>query len=89
MSALWFSLSEMGSDTKPALTGQETKIMQLLVEGFVTKEIAGKLEISEHTVKFHVMNVMTKFRVTTRLHAAILFDREQRAQPTAVDGGHW
>lgn len=62
------------------LSPREIEVAKLLVEGLGTKEIADKIGLSEHTAKFHVTNIMQKYGVTTRTRAAVMFDREQRAE---------
>lgn len=52
-----------------ALTGREVEILGLLAEGLGNKAIAGRLGISEHTVKTHVTSVFAKLAVSTRAEA--------------------
>ncbi len=54
-----------------ALTTREVEVLQLLAQGLPNKAIATKLEISEHTVKFHVNAIMTKLGVQSRTEAVI------------------
>lgn len=42
------------------LTEREHSVMKLICEGLSNKEIADRLRISSHTVKFHVNNACTK-----------------------------
>jgi DNA-binding CsgD family transcriptional regulator len=42
------------------LTKQELKLLQYMADGLVRKEIAKKMNISIHTVKFHYVNVRAK-----------------------------
>ncbi len=51
------------------LTPRETEIVTLLADGLSNKEIAGRLKISDHTVKFHVASVLAKLGVSTRTEA--------------------
>jgi len=53
----------------PALTGRESEVLQLLAQGLANKQIARSLDISEHTVKFHISSIYTKFGVTNRMEA--------------------
>lgn len=52
-----------------ALTPREMEVLALLADGFANKQIALQLEISEHTVKFHVSSIYTKMGVTNRAEA--------------------
>lgn len=62
-----------GSDDAPveALTPRELEVLQLLAEGLPNKTIARELEISEHTVKFHVNAIMSKFNAASRTEAVV------------------
>ncbi len=52
------------------LSEREREVAGLVVRGLLNKEIAGKLGISEHTVKFHLLGAMTKMRSSTRTELA-------------------
>lgn len=49
-----------------SLTAREQQILQWVLRRMSNKEIAAALEISERTVKFHVSNILLKFRVNGR-----------------------
>jgi two-component system, NarL family, response regulator YdfI len=51
------------------LTRREREVLQMISAGFGNKEIAGKLSISEHTVKFHVASILGKLSASTRTEA--------------------
>ena len=53
------------------LTNREAEVMQLLAAGRTNKEIASRLGISEHTVKFHVNGILGKLGVDTRTEAVV------------------
>jgi len=53
-----------------SLTNREMEILSLLSEGARDKDIAQKLEISVHTVKKHVQNILRKLHVKNRTEAA-------------------
>jgi len=46
--------------TYDSLTPREQEIMALVADGLMNKQIAGKIDVSEVTVKFHRSNVMRK-----------------------------
>jgi DNA-binding NarL/FixJ family response regulator len=50
----------------PRFTSREQQIIACLMEGFSNKEIGQILGISLRTVKFHVANILQKFRVKNR-----------------------
>ena len=54
------------------LTEREIEVLQLLAQGMANKQIALQLGISEHTVKFHISGIYTKFGVTNRTAAVRL-----------------
>ena len=51
------------------LTAREIEVLSLLAEGAANKEIASRLKISEHTVKFHVSAILGKLGAATRTEA--------------------
>ena len=51
------------------LTARESEILSLLADGAGNKEIASRLRISEHTVKFHVSSILAKLGAATRTEA--------------------
>lgn len=51
------------------LTERETQVLALLAEGLANKQIALKLGISEHTVKFHISGIYSKLGATNRTEA--------------------
>ncbi len=53
------------------LTPRESEVLQLLAEGVTNKTIAQRLEISEHTVKFHVNAIMSKLGAQSRTEAVV------------------
>ena len=63
--------------TAPAqpLTPREVEVLTMLAEGLANKAIAGRLAISEHTVKTHVAAVFGKLGVSTRAEAVAIAAR--------------
>jgi two-component system, NarL family, response regulator YdfI len=54
------------------LTKREKEVLQMLAAGLGNKEIAGKLNISDHTAKFHVGSILGKLGVSTRAEAVAM-----------------
>ena len=54
-----------------ALTPREIETLRLIAAGASNKTIALELDISEHTVKFHVNSVMTKLNAQNRTEAVV------------------
>jgi two-component system, NarL family, response regulator YdfI len=65
------ALSPLAELAEP-LTPREREVLEMLASGIVNKEIAGKLSISEHTVKFHVAAILGKLGAATRTEAVSL-----------------
>lgn len=53
------------------LTAREVEVLALVAEGFSNRQIAGRLSISEHTVKFHVNAIMGKLGAQSRTEAVV------------------
>lgn len=53
------------------LTPREQQVAQWLAGGLTNKEIAQRLGITEHTVKFHLNGIMRKLGVSTRTEAVV------------------
>jgi len=51
------------------LTPREAEVLGMLAEGLGNKEIAWRLKISEHTVKFHVSSIFAKLGTASRTEA--------------------
>jgi DNA-binding NarL/FixJ family response regulator len=58
-----------------ALTPQQLRVLGMLSEGMLNKQIAFDLEISEATVKSHVSAILQKLDVNSRTQAVILASR--------------
>lgn len=54
-----------------ALTPREQEVLSWMAEGLSNKLIADRLDISEHTAKFHVNAIFAKLGVTTRTEAVV------------------
>jgi len=52
-----------------SLTAREREVLQWMAEGLANKQIALKLGISEHTVKFHLSSLYAKLNVSSRTGA--------------------
>jgi DNA-binding NarL/FixJ family response regulator len=58
------------------LTPRELGVLQLLAEGLPNKAIAHRLDISEHTVKFHVNSILSKLDAQSRTEAVVHATRQ-------------
>ena len=57
------------AESEAPLTARELEVLRMLAEGAANKTIAWKLGISEHTVKFHVAQILAKLNAGTRTEA--------------------
>lgn len=60
----------------PSLTGREIEVLQLVAQGYTSREIGDRLFISENTVKNHVRNVLDKLGLHSRSEAVLYALRE-------------
>ena len=58
------------------LTTREIEVLRMLAEGLANKEIAYRLGISDHTVKFHVASLFSKLHASSRTEAVTLGVRQ-------------
>ena len=66
-----FSFAETANLTASdeSLTGREREVLELVSQGLSNKLIARRLQISEHTVKFHISSISTKLGASSRTDA--------------------
>src|SRR5215467_2696600 len=81
--ALRSVLSPMPSGDQPELdpadqilSPREIEVLRMIAEGLGNKEIASKLGISDHTVKFHISSIFAKLSASSRTEAVIIGIRE-------------
>src|SRR5438132_10186453 len=53
------------------LTRREREVLPLLAAGMTNKEIAARLGVTDHTVKFHVNGILGKLGAVTRTEAVV------------------
>jgi len=54
------------------LTPREIAVLRMIADGLGNKEIASKLKISDHTVKFHISSIFAKLGAANRAEAVTL-----------------
>ena len=70
LDSLWIENPDSKADELvEQLTPREAEILELLAHGLANKQIALYLEISEHTVKFHISSIYAKLGATNRMEA--------------------
>ena len=68
------------SEGQRLLTPREIEVLSAIGEGLTNKAIARRLDISLHTVKFHVEAIFRKLGVTTRTAAITRASQGRKAQ---------
>ncbi|WP_406858509.1 MULTISPECIES: response regulator [unclassified Alsobacter] len=68
-----------------SLTPQQVRVLMMLSEGLLNKQIAYELSVSEATVKAHVSAILQKLGVESRTQAVIAASRIAAGQPATVD----
>jgi DNA-binding NarL/FixJ family response regulator len=63
---------EFDAELSEEITSRETDVLRMLAQGLVNKDIATRLGISEHTVKFHISSILDKLGASTRTEAVTL-----------------
>ena len=64
-----------------SLTNQQARILELICEGKLNKQIAYDLSIAEATVKAHVTSIMRKLNVQSRTQAVLVAQEAKFAKP--------
>ena len=54
------------------LTPREIEVLRMLAEGLGNREMASRLGISDHTVKFHISSILDKLGAATRTEAVTM-----------------
>ena len=58
-----------------SLTPQQVRVLMMLGEGLLNKQIAYQLNVSEATIKAHVSAILQKLGVDSRTQAVIAINR--------------
>ena len=64
--------------TPEELTEREQQVLTMLAEGLSNKEISSRLNISTHTVKFHISSILGKLGAASRTEAVSIGIRSGR-----------
>ncbi len=69
-----------------AFTPRETEVLHLMAQGLQNKEIAGRLVITERTVKFYVSAILSKLGVGNRTEAVTVAVARGLVKPGKSEG---
>jgi two-component system, NarL family, response regulator LiaR len=72
--------SQPGALIPSMLSERELEVLRNIAAGYSNAEIAERLVISEHTVKRHVSNILSKLHLADRTQAAVYAWREGMAE---------
>jgi len=72
------ALATLRSFAEEALTDREQQVLGMMAEGLANKEISARLNISAHTVKFHISSILGKLGATSRTEAVTIGVRTGR-----------
>jgi len=68
------------------LTPQQVRVLMMLSDGLMNKQIAYELTVSEATVKAHVSAILQKLNVDSRTQAVIVASKLEQGQIDAATG---
>src|SRR5262249_33623574 len=68
---------------RPELARREVQVRQLIAEGSSTSDVAGRLFLSQHTVRNHVRKILQKLGAHSKLEAVVIASRQGLVQLTA------
>jgi DNA-binding NarL/FixJ family response regulator len=66
------SMRSETEDLVSPLTRRETEILKYIAEGYLNKQIASILDISEQTIKNHVTSILRKLNANARTEAVVI-----------------
>ena len=64
------------------LSGRELEVVQLAVKGYINREIADRMKLSEHTVKNYMFRAFDKLGVSNRVEMLFYVLSQSRGGPT-------
>jgi DNA-binding NarL/FixJ family response regulator len=62
----------LGEELIEPLTDREAEVLQLLAQGMANKQIAARLNLSTHTIKYHMASIYSKLGASNRTEAVRL-----------------
>ena len=68
------------------LSPRELEVLQLISNGLTNGEVAARLHVTVHAVKFHLAGIYRRLGVSNRTEAAVTYLRAQ-AEPVEPLGG--
>jgi DNA-binding CsgD family transcriptional regulator len=79
------NLDELGPNG--SLSRREREVLQMTALGLTNGQIAKRLGVTVHAVKFHLASIYKKLGVANRTEAAVHFLRSERGNARASEPG--
>jgi two-component system nitrate/nitrite response regulator NarL len=67
------------------LTVRETQVLEFASLGLTNEQVAHRLDVTVHAVKFHLASIYRKLGVTNRTEAAVAYLRSNAGRPPATE----
>jgi DNA-binding NarL/FixJ family response regulator len=71
------------------LTAREVQILEMVARGLQNKTIAAEFRLSEHTVKIHIHNIISKLGAHNRTEAVARFRQLRERRLASIGNEHW
>jgi DNA-binding CsgD family transcriptional regulator len=81
------AVSELRPDPRALLSPREIEVLEMAALGLTNWQIAARLQVTVHAVKFHLAGVYRKLGVTNRTEAAFVYFRAGRRSAPSSDAG--
>jgi DNA-binding CsgD family transcriptional regulator len=59
----------------PSLSRREAEVLRMAAQGLANRDIAARLDVTVHAVKFHLASIYKKLGVANRTEAAVIYLR--------------
>jgi LuxR family transcriptional regulator, maltose regulon positive regulatory protein len=66
------------ADDRDTLSAREHQVLRHVADGWSNREIAARLDLTEHTVKWHLKNIYAKLGVRRRVSAVLAVNETLR-----------
>jgi DNA-binding NarL/FixJ family response regulator len=70
------------------LSPRELEVLQLISNGLTNGEVAARLHVTVHAVKFHLAGIYRRLGVSNRTEAAVTYLRAQAEPVEPLGGAH-
>lgn len=79
------AVTELRPDPRALLSPREVEVLEMAALGLTNWQIAARLHVTVHAVKFHLAAVYRKLGVTNRTEAAVVYLRAGAARTSPSD----